>query len=217
MFKQLRENHKKFWVRPTIKSLLYSAGFFTLAGIVEAFADNYVIKTKGTAVSDLILDHLRVADIDSLIIMSALLLTFAGVFLFLYKPKYLNFGMRSLSVFIIIRSFLIILTHLGANPHQITFDTSSPGFGLYNILFNSHNDFFFSGHTGVPFLLALIFWPEKPWRYIFMAASLLFGIFVLLAHIHYSIDVVAAPFMTYSIYILSERLFKKDYLFSLKN
>ena len=214
MFKQLRENHKKFWIRDTIYSLLYSLGFFAVAGIIEAIADNYVIKTKGTAVTDLILDHLPVADIDVLIILSALLLTFVGVFLFLYKPKYMNFGIRSLSVFIIIRSLLIILTHLGAYPHQITFDTSSPGFGLYNILFNSHNDFFFSGHTGVPFLMALIFWPEKNWRYFFMVTSLLFGVFVLLAHIHYSIDVVAAPFMTYSIYELSIYLFTKDYSFS---
>ena len=59
--------------------------------------------------------------------------------------------------------------------------------------------------------MALIFWREKLWRFLYLAASAIFGIAVLLAHVHYSIDVLAAPFMTYSIFKLTEYMFKEDY------
>ena len=36
-----------------------------------------------------------------------------------------------------------------------------------------------------------IFWDEKLWRYVFLALAVVFGAAVLLAHVHYSIDVFA--------------------------
>jgi len=207
----LKNRHTSHWSRDTLRSLVLSLGIFAVAALVQVIADNYVGKTKGTAVTDLLLDHLPTADVDTFIILGSLLLTFIGLFLFLYKPKYVNFGIKALSIFIIVRAFLISLTHLGVMPGQLVFDTTSPGFGLYNILYNTSNDFFFSGHTGIPFLLGLVFWPERHWRYFFLLASLVFGLCVLVARIHYSIDVFAAPFITFSIFRLTEFLFPKDY------
>ena len=71
--------------------------------------------------------------------------------------------------------------------------------------------YFFSAHTGLPLLMGLIFWNERVWRYIYLGISALFGVSVLLAHVHYSIDVFAAPFMTYSIFKLAQYLFEEDY------
>jgi hypothetical protein len=70
---------------------------------------------------------------------------------------------------------------------------------------------FFSGHTGMPFLLALIFWDNKPLRYILFSASLIFGVSMILGHLHYSIDVAAAFFISHSIYRIGRRLFSADY------
>jgi hypothetical protein len=41
--------------------------------------------------------------------------------------------------------------------------------------------------------------------------SFVFAVAVLLAHIHYSIDVFAAPFMAYGIFKVSQYLFLRDY------
>jgi membrane-associated phospholipid phosphatase len=79
-------------------------------------------------------------------------------------------------------------------------------------------DLFFSGHTGLPFLMALIFWKNKLLRYSFLFLSVFFGLIVLLGHIHYSIDVLSAFFITYTIWHVSEKLFPKDLqIFKSKN
>jgi hypothetical protein len=77
----------------------------------------------------------------------------------------------------------------------------------------SGNDLFFSGHTGLPFLIALIFWDHVYVRTLFLSSSVVFGVIVLLSHLHYSIDVFSAFFITYSIYHISLKLFHLDYTF----
>jgi len=207
----LYSNHREFWDKQRLSFLLEAFGFFAFALLVQHFADVYVNRLTGVAVGDIILSNIPTVDIDFLIIQGALVLTAIVILLLLVKPKYIPFSIKALSVFVIIRSISISLTHLGVDPHELVYDTHSFGYGLYNLFFNSRNDFFFSGHTSTPFLMALIFWREKIWRYLFFVISAIFGISVLLAHIHYSIDVFAAPFMTYSIFKLSQWLFPKDY------
>jgi membrane-associated phospholipid phosphatase len=67
----------------------------------------------------------------------------------------------------------------------------------------------------VPFLLGLIYWDNKILRLIFIATSVVFGTTVLLGHTHYSIDVFAAFFITYSIFHIALYLFKKDWELSI--
>jgi len=78
-------------------------------------------------------------------------------------------------------------------------------------MFFTGDDLFFSGHVGLTYLMALLLWDTPRLRYIYLAISIMFAAVVLLGHLHYSIDVFAAYFITYSIYILSTRLFKRDY------
>ena len=41
--------------------------------------------------------------------------------------------------------------------------------------------------------------------------SVVFGIAVLFAHVHYTIDVLAAPYMAYGIFKMSQYFFAEDY------
>jgi hypothetical protein len=60
-------------------------------------------------------------------------------------------------------------------------------------------DLFFSGHTATLFFLFLIT-EKKILRYIFLCATMAVAILVLAQHVHYTIDVFAAPFFTYGAY-----------------
>ena len=210
-FKTIFLRHKNFWTKARALSLARTLGLFALAIIIQKLADIYVGDIKGVVVPDLILDHIPTLDIDPIIIQGPLILTLVIFWLLVIKPKYIMFTLKALSIFIITRSFFISLTHLGISPHQLTLDTDTFDFRIYNWLYNTKGDFFFSGHTGAPYLMALIFWNEKRWRYFFLGTSFIFAISVLLAHIHYSIDVFAAPFMTYGIFIIAKTLFPENF------
>ncbi len=67
-------------------------------------------------------------------------------------------------------------------------------------------DLFFSGHTSTLFLLALTV-PGRGWKALFVAATAAVAVGVLVQHVHYAIDVLAAPFFAYaSVRLVSRRL-----------
>ena len=60
-------------------------------------------------------------------------------------------------------------------------------------------DLFFSGHTSTMFLLFLNM-PGKTLKIIYACCTIVVGSCVVLQHVHYTVDVVAAPFFAYGAY-----------------
>ncbi|WP_367606814.1 phosphatase PAP2-related protein [Legionella sp. W05-934-2] len=106
----------------------------------------------------------------------------------------------------LLNHLIICLTHLGIPPNHLSIP------GTFSSLLHFSGDMFFSGHVGWLFLLYLIFYPMKRCRRVFLSVSVLFGLSVVLGHIHYSIDVFSAPFMTFTIFHMSKWLFRSDWL-----
>lgn len=203
--------HKGFWNANRRHSLYFSLLFLALAFVIQISAGHYSARQVQDAnfVGDIFLDNLPVLDFDYVIVQGAIIMYLIGIVLFAYSPRELLFGIKAVALFVIIRSFFIDLTHIGIYPES-DFLVHGLGSRAYNS-FNFSGNFFFSGHTGLPFLLALIFWRQKFWRIFFFCISAFFGMSVLLAHVHYSIDVFAAPFITYSIFVMTAKLFPHDY------
>ncbi len=202
--------HFGFWNKERKKSLLAGILFSAIALIAQYFAGQYSAKSATNIVGDVFLDNLPTIDLTRVIVDGAFFVTILATILLILRPNHILFALKVIPLFIIIRSFFVTLTHLGIYPNQIVLGDSM--LDRIYLLLNMQDGFFFSGHTGLTFLLALIFWYEKPWRYFFMAVSLIFAATVLFAHVHYSIDVFAAPFITYGIFKFAEsELFRKDY------
>ncbi|HEY4500690.1 MAG TPA: phosphatase PAP2-related protein [Candidatus Paceibacterota bacterium] len=199
--------------REQLSSLLMAATLLGVAYVFEHFANVYAFAylTRPTSnhVGDLLLDNLPIVDLNFIIIEAALISIVVGTLFVLSRPRYILFTLKALALFIITRAIFISLTHVGIYPGHI-----APELGFFDAIymyFNFQTGMFFSGHTGLPFLAALIFWKKPLTRYILLSLSFIFGVSVLFAHIHYSIDVFAAPFMAYCIFKISQRLFPRDY------
>jgi len=183
----------------------------TVSLVAQFFIIDYVNSLSTTPVTDIILSNIRVYDVGGIFVYGSIILTVLGVFLGLRRLNFMPFAMKSLALFTLIRAIFVTLTHISPFPTHAVIDLP---FFLNNEALSgifTGNDLFFSGHTGLPFLLALIFWEHKTERTIFLSFSILFAIVVLLGHIHYSIDVLSAYFITFSIFQICKILFKKEW------
>jgi hypothetical protein len=199
--------NKHYWrQKEVIESSLLGILFFIASIIINHFTSLYVDRSASTHVSDILLDNLPVKNVNFIVNEVVWLFIWFSVFLLAIKPQRIPYVLKNVALFIFIRSIFISLTHLGPIPDHSFLSK-------HDILSSiaSGNDMFFSGHTGMPFLLALIFWDNKVLRYILIFASVLFGASMILGHLHYTIDVVAAFFITHSIYRICLRLFRAYY------
>jgi len=203
-------NYKGFFTREHVRSLINALILLGLAVVFQYYASAYVNRTPSNSVADLFLSILPVVNLNFLIVEGALAAIAISIILILAKPQYLLFALKAAAIFIATRAVFIAVTHIGIYPGGVNpdsngiFDSTYTGLGL-------EAGFFFSGHTGLPFLMGLIFWDEKFWRYLYLTLSVVFGIAVLFAHVHYTIDVLAAPYMAYGIFKMSQYFFAEDY------
>lgn len=183
------------------KMIVASFLLFFFSVIVNYYAGAYATDRVSNSVTDIILSNTPVFDVDGLFVYGAVaLIAFIGV-LCVAHPKRIPLTFYSLALFFFIRGGFVSLTHIGPFPeHTPIHFTTDIGIYFSKIFFG--DDLFFSGHTGAPFLMALVYWRQKTLRYFFLLASVFFGAVVLLGHIHYSIDVVAAFFITFTIFQL---------------
>ena len=194
--------HRQFIISAATAVLLLLISF-----VVNFYAGEYATEKASTAVTDIVLNNIRVFDVGAIFVYGPVVLwAFVSALCFL-EPKRIPFVLKSIAVFVLIRSLFVTLTHLGAFPDQLAIDYTSDV--IKKITFGG--DLFFSGHTGAPFLMALVFWDHRYLRAIFVITAVFFGAIVLMAHLHYSIDVLAAFFITYTIFHIAKTIFKKDW------
>lgn len=66
-------------------------------------------------------------------------------------------------------------------------------------------DLFYSGHTATMFLIFLCL-QNKYHKAYALFATIAVAVLLLVQHVHYTIDVVAAPFFTYLLFVLSKKI-----------
>jgi hypothetical protein len=205
--KHLIRKQLDFWRLPQLVSST-ALGIIMLGAslTINYSAGLYTNSITNNPVQDIILDNIPVFRTGFIFVYGALAMWFFVMIILILNPRYLPFALKSIALLVTIRSIFTIMTHLGPYPNMTTWPQN-------NLLekFSFGADFFFSGHTAFPFLISLILWHKKIFRWIFIVLSLFFATSVLSGHLHYSIDVFAAFFITYSVFILGCRLFTDEY------
>jgi membrane-associated phospholipid phosphatase len=177
-----------------ITIILLAVTLFSLTHFLD-----YVQLRQGVVLPDPILDLFKPINLTWLtfgLIYCSLIL---AIILLANNPVRLMFAIQVYIVFIIVRIAAMYLVPL--NPPEQMIQLNDPFvqfFGTGKLL---TKDLFFSGHTATLFILFLVT-EKKYFKYFFLAATIVVGLAVLLQHVHYSIDVFAAPFFTYVCYKL---------------
>jgi membrane-associated phospholipid phosphatase len=192
--------HKRFRYK-TIIALLLVAIILILLPTFFAFIE----KREGMVLQDFVLDAIPAMDVSIptfAIIWSVVLLVFYRIY---QNPRLFLVVAYGFILMCVLRVLTISLLPL--HPPTGLIVLKDP---IANIAYGGNGifitkDLFYSGHTGNMFLFFLCL--EHKWdKIIALTASFLVGILVMVQHIHYSIDVLAAFLFTYFIYLGAKKL-----------
>lgn len=188
-------------------SMLAGILFFSLGYSINKLASIFHDSIDFEPVGDLILNFLPTYNLEYLFTWGIYALAVLIImYPFFVRPDVAPFMFKTFGILFLVRAGFIVLTHVGP-PEGFFYDTRI-GFidnPISNFLFR--NDLFFSGHVSIPFLTFLILKESKYFKWLMFFGSLLMGITVLLMHIHYSIDVFSAFFITHGVYAISDKIF----------
>lgn len=201
------QRYKESWLDKYFRfSTPVSIIAFTGALFVNFWAIQQATNKASASVTDIILSNIPVFEVDQLFVYGTFLIVMVTVVMLLVHPRRIPFTLHAVTLFILIRSAFTLMTHLG--PPEVAY-LSDFGATITQSFFGA--DQFFSAHTGMPFLGALAFWGvDNRFKWLFLLSSVFFATIVLLGHIHYTIDVASAFFITYGIYHIALWLFPRE-------
>jgi hypothetical protein len=160
-------------------------------------------RRPGVVLPDPVLALLPPHDLTWLIFAMIYLGLLAGVTWLVPRPRRLVLALQAYVVMVVLRIAAMWVVPLEAPEGMLPLnDPLVRLFGPGKIL---TKDLFFSGHTSTLFLLALAVTAPR-WRALFLACAAGVGFCVLWQHVHYTIDVLAAPPFAYASWRLAERL-----------
>jgi PAP2 superfamily C-terminal len=126
------------------------------------------------------------------------------------RPEYLAKCIQAYSLLLSFRLITMFITPIRYPDEMIPLVDP-----FVQLVFNSDevwkNDLFFSGHTSAMFLFFLIV-KGKVMKTIMLVSTILIGIFVILQHVHYTVDVVAAPFFAWGAWSIVRKLSPEFFL-----
>lgn len=168
---------------------------------------HHIEKRDGYALNDVLLEHLSPRNVS---VPLFIIIWGCGLFALsraIRKPAMLLTFCYGFVLLCLARVMTIYLVPLNPPPGLIPL--ADP---LSNLCYGRTfitKDLFFSGHTGTQFLLFLCL-EKKTDRWIALAATFVVGFLVLLQHVHYTSDVLAAPLFTSGCYWLGKKLALRD-------
>ena len=200
----LEMSWRSAWTSINYKTKICIASLlFTLVLLYYPYFFALIQKRPGVALNDPILNFLPSVDVSVYIFLLIYLTVGLGIFRAAQSPAL--FLLFLCSCLFLSLSRIITMSLVPLNPPAGLMPLSDPILAP----FYGHNhitkDLFFSGHTSSVFLIYFIL--KKKWEKILvLVATILVGVLLLIQHIHYTIDVVAAPLFVYIIYVLAKRV-----------
>lgn len=177
-----------------VEAVLTPVALVAVLAVMAHFL-SWVERRPGVLLADPVLAHLSPRDVTWLtfgLVYVGLLTTFV---LLLPYPRRLVLGAQAYAVMVLFRMGVMAVTPLEAPLDTIPLrDPLVQIFGTGEVL---TRDLFFSGHTATLALLTLLA-PGPRSRRVFAVCTVLVAVCVLWQHVHYTVDVLVAPFFAFA-------------------
>ena len=203
----LKDNWRQIWITPFKRQRLITGSLIMLIVVIMLpFFFGYIEKRPGLLLNDWVLAQLPAHNESVLIfaiIWGMILLIFIRA---IYNPSiYITYCWTYIFV-CLVRIVTISLVPLA--PPTGFIPLTDP----LTSIFYGHavitKDLFFSGHTATLTLIALCL-ERKTDKLAAFAATVIVAFLLLVQHVHYTIDILAAPIIVYALYLVTRHFLYK--------
>lgn len=183
---------------------------FLLAVVLTSLANflNYVEARKGVLLPDPLLNLFNPIDLTWLTFALIYVSLIVAIATLSRNPKRLLFAVQLYTLMVAVRILAMYLLPL--QPPEKMIILNDPLVEFFGTGQTLTKDLFFSGHTATLLILFLVS-EKKIIKTVFLISTITVAIAVLLQHVHYSIDVLAAVFFTYACYRFLQTIKKNEY------
>jgi hypothetical protein len=199
---------RAFWKNKKFRLLFIIAitGLTTCAVVARSLF-TYIQERNGKVLADVVLEALPAYDLSLWIFSLLYIFILLGIGYLLVQPYQLLLWLQVFFWVTVFRFTSLLLIPL--NPPRGLIDLSDPF--LDHFFYRGTvitKDLFFSGHTCIAFVFVLVI-RHAIIRTAFIIVSVLIGVMLLIQHIHYTVDVLAAPIFTWLAYKFSQVILKR--------
>ncbi|MEW6510318.1 MAG: phosphatase PAP2-related protein [Bacteroidota bacterium] len=164
---------------------------------------NTVERRRGVVMDDPVLAWIAAVDLTWPIFTIIYAGVVGGILLMLRNPRRLLMAFQSYGVLALFRMAAMYCTPLDPPPGMIVL--KDPFVELFGPGEPFTRDLFFSGHTSTLFLLFLLA-DGRTLKGMYLLGTIAVAAGVVVQHVHYTVDVLAAPFVAYGSYRLVRSL-----------
>ena len=170
-----------------------------LAVVLASLANflDFAEARQGVVLPDPILNLFNPIDLTWLIFALIYISLVVAIITLIKNPKQLMFAIQVYSLMVAVR--IVAMYLLPLEPPEKIIILNDPFVEFFGTGQTLTKDLFFSGHTATLLILFLVS-EKKIIKTVFLISTITVAISVLLQHVHYTIDVFAAVFFTFTCY-----------------
>ena len=192
----MKTNWKTYWLSKNHR-WIFALSLVVLTIVLFSFLHylTYNEDRKGLVFDDPFLRLFAPFNLSPVIFILTYSIALIGIIAALQKPELFLKLVQAYTILILLRMLSLFLVALeppiAIIPLQDVLLQSTFYSGRQNL-----KDLFFSGHVSILFVLAIILANSKL-KWLFVFGAIVVGILLMLQHVHFSIDVFAAPLFAY--------------------
>ena len=201
-------NEEVKWVQAIKDPSYVRKLIFIFAGLVLClcglpFFFQFIEKRNGVVLNDYVLNLLPAKDVSIAIVSIIWLMIVLGISRSYKSPRIFLLLLASFLFFFLSRYITIYFVPLNP-PADLVMLHDPLSNSFYGKSFIT-KDLFYSGHTASQFIIFFCL-QKRSEKTLALIGAVAIGILVLVQHIHYTIDVIAAPFFSFFCYFVAKKL-----------
>lgn len=200
------QSWRTFWAAPGRRIELFFSFIILTSVMLSKLRFLQFNETRaGRVLRDPLLNIFTPLDLSGLIFFLIYLGIICAIIVLLPHPGRILIGMQVYTVYAALRMLAMFIVPL--EPPEGIIPLTDPLMSWASTGVQMNKDLFFSGHTATMFILYLMLPPGR-WRWVFLTGVFVMATSLIIQRVHYSIDVIAAPFFCFGAHAFVLRMRK---------